>query len=319
MKCIISNEEKTNFRKEHVFPEAIGGTFTIPNVSEEWNSFLGHSVDTHLVNHPFIKIARLSLGVLGKQRAVPNPFTEGVLVDVPGLRVRYRLKDSGEPESLEVVEQVERQTREDGTKVITITGNRGGEKQIADILNKILQRRNLSPLSDDEILKHTLAKSLQLPWIRYQYQINLEAYKIAIVKIAYEMACYWLGNDYLDEPLAEILRKCLRNSTPNNGGIGDHPVTAVIGLSGSYGLFPLWQDIPDCHITLLKELDGALWCGVRVFSVFEGYVQISNDVSRHRDHERFMVIDPVTGRFREEALQVELARLVDHSERTALQ
>ena len=86
MKCIFCKEEKSadQFSDEHVFPEAIGGSFIIRNmVCRPCNSKLGMEVDSKLADHFLVRLIRYELGLFGKKGKMRLPFKRGELVGGP--------------------------------------------------------------------------------------------------------------------------------------------------------------------------------------------------------------------------------------------
>ena len=99
MKCIFCKEEKLDaqFSIEHLFPDAIGGSFKIHSVCRDCNSDLGREVDSHLADHPLVRLIRCELDLVGKKGNIKH--FKGELVGSPadekgGLRVTVMRDES---------------------------------------------------------------------------------------------------------------------------------------------------------------------------------------------------------------------------------
>jgi hypothetical protein len=148
MRCIFCLCEKhdSQLSKEHVFPEAIGGTMIIREVCKPCNDYLGHSIDTYLTNHWFTQAIRQHLGIKGKSKKVPNVLENGVLVDDPYQKVKYKFNAEGKPESLYVVPHISSEELPDGSKKISIKIDSSERYTAIPRINKMRARMQMSPL-----------------------------------------------------------------------------------------------------------------------------------------------------------------------------
>ncbi len=69
-KCLVSNHK---FTKEHIFPERIGGNLCLKDlVCEDCNSYLGNSIDYHLIEHVCILPYRYKLNLVANKSGSQN-------------------------------------------------------------------------------------------------------------------------------------------------------------------------------------------------------------------------------------------------------
>lgn len=86
-KCIICREPKEdnegNFNKEHVFPEAIGGSHSIMLVCCVCNTDMGKYIDFPFLNHTKIKSLRKKYKLKSYGRKIGNPYSQYNDKDAP--------------------------------------------------------------------------------------------------------------------------------------------------------------------------------------------------------------------------------------------
>jgi len=312
MKCIFCRTERNDseFSDEHVFPEAIGSKLTIRSVCKPCNDYLGHSIDTHLTNHPFIQFKRHLLGLSGKSNKLPNPLEYGILSEHPDQKLIYILDSEGKPEELYIVPNVSREKLQDGTEKVSIRVDAKDKKKIPGIINRIRERAGLPPMSEEEIEKQQRRESIPNPWMNIKMQVDLQKYKRAVLKIAYELAWRWLGPTYLEDPIAETIRACIMDRSLKGDWASKYPVKGTINFIDGKTVFPMWQQEDNSHIAFVMPSGHELACYVRVFQVFEGMINISTDAKRYTGFDgHFVAIDPVTANLRESTLYEEIGRI----------
>ncbi|PFA51270.1 hypothetical protein, partial [Bacillus cereus] len=59
----------------------------------------------------------------------------------------------------------------------------------------------------EEILSQAKYEKIENPEMEINLAFDPDNYKKAIIKIIYEMTCYWLGEEYLKDPIGKILRE----------------------------------------------------------------------------------------------------------------
>jgi HNH endonuclease len=314
MVCIFCLKEKEDgeMSDEHVFPDAIGGSLVIRSVCKPCNDYLGHSIDTHLTNHWLVQVQRLALGLRGKAKKVPNPLAHGTMADDPSQKLVYIFDADGTPESLYVVPNISREKLEDGRERISMRIDVSDRDQIPDMINKIRTRAGLSPLTteEEERFRSTEKQSVPNPSMAVNVVIDLRSFQRAILKIAYELACEWLGLEYLTDPSAEAIRRCIAETSPDVDWATKHPVKGRVGMILGTPLFTQWDRELHSHIGFIEPDQVDLVCYVRIFQTFEGLVHISSEGWRYPAFEgRFIAIDPVARIERQSGYMEELLRL----------
>ncbi len=111
--------------------------------------------------------------------------------------------------------------------------------------------------------------------VRVPFKQHFGGETLGVVKIAYEMAHYWLGDDWLTDPFAVDMRKSIK---------GDRTVK---------GAFRIYEDQADGiqtdnysakehHVLLLIEVDNALLVNVRLLDVFSAYYLVSRNAHKYQ-------------------------------------
>lgn len=314
MRCIFCLEEREP-SCEHVFPQAISGTLTINRVCKPCNEWLGAKVDCKLTNHIACVGMREKLGLTdGEGRPVrswPRFFREGKLAVDQTQTIEIR--QDRETGSFSTKLRYHRQESKDadGTEQVQISIDLSDIDQLPNIVQRERKRRRLPPLSDQEIeaLKDDARKNVQTieqPEVILSPRIDTELYKPAIAKIAYEMAWYWLGDAYLDDARADVLRDYIR-------GKRDDLRSAHIEFNENYQGLALWAGEPNAHIAFGASQGRSHAVALRIFSIFVGVIEITTQNERYAgtDWNRFLLIDPATKVRRESSVEDELAALME--------
>jgi hypothetical protein len=306
--CIhcLKDKAECEFSDEHVFCEAIGGAFVIKNVCKYCNDRLGERVDAPLVNHHLIVMQRNALGLRGKSGRVPNPFKHGVLAADPSIKVHYRFNDDGTPDSVYVPTQVTRQPLPDDCERVRMVMDATDAPRAAETINKILERGGRPYRVTQEDIEPMLKPQPVQSEIRHDWAMSLVEYKRGVLKIAYEMAAYWLGQDYVEQdPTAAALRACIWDFS--DGWPAGHIVHGRIDLVA--GQVSMFLSEKGAHMAWMMGAPNGIACYVRVFDIFEGTIKVAADPRRYPAFSRkLLAIDPVTGECRESTLEEELAR-----------
>ena len=83
-------------------------------------------------------------------------------------------------------------------------------------------------------------RTLEQPSVRHDLKVDLVKYHNAILKIAYEFAWLWLGDAYLEDPVAvKLRRKILENADEQIGG--------VIQIGTTVPFDTMWTDEPSSY------------------------------------------------------------------------
>jgi len=290
MKCIICKENKfsTNFTKEHIFPDSIGGNITLDCVCKICNDLLGSSVDSKLTNHELVQLIRLALKIPGKSGKIPNPLGEAYIAGTQE-KIRYVFDNFGNPKELQQVSsKVDIELEDDGALNIHIEastkpGDEADRRKLIHITNTKLKRKGLALLSEEEEKQILNAQpvSSERPLLHKQLKIDTIFYKRAIIKIAYELAYYWLGSDYLNDNIGELLRLIIYQDFQKERW-QNRSIDFNIDFYGEKSWFPyLYFDNykNNIHVGSLLKINNYLRCYIKIFDIFQGVITISNDAS----------------------------------------
>lgn len=209
--CIICKNVKA-LTEEHIIPEFLGGSLVVRNVCKDCNSKMGSGFEGPLSNSLFYKLPRFLHGIAGKSDKAPYPF-EGVHNhDETGSK--FRVNDNGD---LTLIPEIEIIEDENGLSV-SMSVDVGDFGKAKFLLEKKLDRYfrakgksvDKSKLSKavDELLETSQKKhsSINQPTIHGKVSIDLGALHLLCVKVAYELAQFHFGPEYIEDPGADILR-----------------------------------------------------------------------------------------------------------------
>lgn len=319
MRCIFCLEEKepTN---EHIFPSAIGGTLTIDRVCKQCNDWLGANIDVLLTDHDLILLERAKMGMRNRAGNVINPwkdvFRNGVMADDSEQRVRIVSDPKTGRPTPKILYKTAKKTLGNGGEIVQITMDAQEIDQLEKVVQRYRRRAGLEPLSNDEIqalieTAKTNIRSIHQPEVKHSLKIDIMDYKRAILKIAYELAWLWLGDKYLNDPVAEQLRNSILKDEDMDG------IKGRIELGGNMAPLSIWCGEPNAHIGLCSRVGNNIAISVRIFTSICSIVHVSGTADRYAmtdrsiDEGRFTLID-LQGFSRNTSLNKELSRLSRH-------
>jgi hypothetical protein len=148
-------------------------------------------------------------------------------------------------------------------------------------------------------------RTLEQPCVRHDLKVDLIEYHNGILKIAYEFAWLWLGDAYLDDPIAVKLRqKILENA--------DEQIRGIIQIGTTSPFDKMWTDEPNALLALGQVSEVGVAISVRIFDVLCGLVVVSDESARYPGFRegRFFCCDPQTKETRDTTLSDEVVRIV---------
>ncbi len=320
MRCIVCLKERPP-SVEHVFPLAIGGTLTTERVCESCNAQLGATADAALCDHPLIAMRRGELKLPGNSGQVPDPleplFRLGTLASEPARRVKVTTNRKTGTAEVRMLYSVKEAPAANGGTLRQITIDKRDVEALGTILQRERKRVGIAPLNDDE-LERTIrdivannANTIDRPEVIYQLNIDIVEYRKGILKIAYELAFLWLGEEYLSDPIAEKLRAFIL-------GVNDEEtlgVQAHFGAPNEIDSFRLWSEPKNCHIAFSLGRQSDVAIGLKIFDIFAAVIRVSDSSERYLrgpldpDRSRFLCIDPVARTKRESSFMDETGRM----------
>jgi hypothetical protein len=313
MRCIfcLKSDPPNGFTDEHVFPDAIGGTVVIRSVCKTCNDYLGHSVDVTITDHTLVAMKRMQLGLAGKTGKVPNPLASGVLAEDPDQKVQLR-PDPTKPGGSDIYVQPFLKKTMTGPKEgrISVRIDARDVGNLGAMVNRSLVRAGARPLSEAEIdaLKLEVVRT-DRPVINVPMSFDLSRYRQGLMKIAYELASEWLGEEYIDDPTAALLRKFIFDKDLPLDPSRKHPIRGTMRFAPAKPFLPFWPD-EQAHLQAYLALNGkgpTSIC-VSVLGVMDATIRVTEKT--YGGPGRFISIDAATGSKRESTFADEVERLL---------
>lgn len=286
---------------------------------------MGAEADVPLFDHALIVIQRSQLNIGGKSGIPPDVFAKvfgiGTLASDPEQRVTASMPPGATAPAVRVLYKRAVTKLDDGSEAIQVVIDADDADKIGTILQRERTRAGVPVLTEAD-MKSEISRVLgsprgriEKPEIAYKVPIDLVHYQRGILKIAYELAWYWLGEPYLDDPAAARMRAALLRPQPVSVNPASHGVRGTITLAVHVDPFPLWNIRPNMHIALAMRAGNAISIGVRIFNTLCGVLAVCDSADRYPAFaatERegyFLEIDPQTGAKRETTMAEEVARL----------
>lgn len=187
----------------------------------------------------------------------------------------------------------------DGKKARQITIDKRDKGQIPTIIQRDRKRRGLPPLSTEELALRAsefTVNAVENPLVLVSISVSFAFLRHAMMKIAYELAFLWLGESYLDDPLAVELREAILKEDLSS----TDSLSGYVGSAESCDIFKFWTPHKAHHLAFALVVSGVVFVAVRVFDIYAAVIPVSNDVSRYARiddngmNAPFLVIDAAT-------------------------
>lgn len=262
--CIICLGEKEISKAnplsvEHVIPEFIGGTLTVKNVCKSCNCAMGDGFEGKLANSFEFQVPRYYYGLVGKSKNVPNPFTGNFVNEQIG---KFSVKDDL---SIFTTPQLNFDANENSIG-FEIKVDKSEMHKASGMLAKRLKRHLKSQgkeISNEKLLEFSellLSKAevhhskVERPQVQSSAVMNVNHHYLLYIKIAYELAVYHFGNDYLTDPKANVLRKTLQSQKIDSNVEMFIPNKAVFGTEYDEEYHWVLFYRGDCFISIFGML-----------------------------------------------------------------
>lgn len=120
--------------------------------------------------------------------------------------------------------------------------------------------------------------------------------------------------NYLDDPIAELLRTCMLDKEMPFDIASKYPLHGKIPFWwADEPLLPFWLDEPDALIGVGLLQSGFIVVYVRVFGSFQALLKVTNTPDRYPSfQQQFVAIDSTTGHTRQSTLEEEIVRMRLH-------
>jgi hypothetical protein len=319
MLCIFCLQERAS-SLEHVFPLAIGGTVTTDRVCQECNSTLGTRVDAALSDFLPIRARRAELRLAGNSGRPPAWYEiflgDATVIGQSANRIQTTFDEAtGKLDHRQLYHATD-VIAADGSKQRRITIDARDKDQISKIIQRERKRHGLPPLSDEELkiaAGDFETKEVKNPVVQLSIDASFAFLRHAMMKIAYELAFLWLGEAYLQDPIADALRTAILDpDVASTDGINAYIDVA----DGCTAFKQFWIPHKEHHLAYAFLLaDGGIAINVRVFDIYAVSLVVSREPSRYiasaadRAKLRFLSIDAVTGRTIDTSFDEESQRL----------
>jgi hypothetical protein len=315
MRCIfcLSSEPATGFTDEHVFPEAVGGTLVVPFVCKACNDRLGHSVDVTVTDHSLVAIKRHALGIPGKSGVIPNPFERAVLTEDPSHKVRLDFTKPS-PAAIYTLPFIQRTQSESGKGTLSVRIDATDADRLGTIVNKALARAGAPPVSPEVIeeLKTQVVRTEQ-PSLSIPLSFDLSQFRRGLMKIVYELTCLWLGEIYVEDAMATLLRQFIFDDQLPFGPSSRYPIRGTMRMAPKEPLLPFWPKERD-HLMACLINNGSLSVIVSILGVLDACVAITDSPQRYPQcQQRFVSINSQTGEMRESTFEEEVVRICNEA------
>jgi hypothetical protein len=160
---------------------------------------------------------------------------------------------------------------------------RGGIEVVSRVLAREISRAkkenpNIAIPTDAELERAAEecvknAQAIDEPEVHYKLKIDIAEFRHGIFKIAYELAFIWLGESYLDDPIAAKLRVVLLEGTdPASVGIHGH-----FEFGSSIEPLRPWANEADTHVAFNAIVDGKMAICIKIFDEVSAVVVVSDE------------------------------------------
>ena len=267
--CMICRKNDVELSDEHIIPDSIGGVIHTYHVCKECNSMLGQEIDPLLTNHKLIELIRFSKRIKGKTGKIPNPLGGNLI---------------GEDESKYIVLDNDGKLNPCLIPDVSVDVSKGQVKLVLDARDKHKAQSMLDKICNrNGWQKHQLTeqeleiKTAPLPLFSIPMAIDLQQFKLPLLKIAYEF-CVETISDYLNDPLAVMISSIIYNKN-----FGEMKKLVMVG-NGFTNLFEkIFDQFIDNqngnrHVIILMNIDNSLYCSVSIFNALSIIFKMSDSL-----------------------------------------
>jgi hypothetical protein len=211
--CIICKKEKV-LTDEHIVPEFLGGGLIIKSVCKTCNDKMGGTFEGRLSNSPIFTFPNFINKVKGKSGKIPNPLEgkkqtiDGENISVEFVNNKFKVKkypkvsisetDNGDLFSM----SLDPSDYHKAEKIIKTKINRS-YPEMSEIDKNKLSKKLYEDLLNSEVIE------TKNPVVRGSFTIDFKDIRLLFIKIAYEIGFYHFGQEFIEQPITENLRKAL--------------------------------------------------------------------------------------------------------------
>jgi len=183
-----------------------------------------------------------ALGIAGKSGTVPNPLERARLQADASHKVRFDFTKQS-PESIYTIPFVQRTQIGAGQGNLSVRIDATDANRLGEIVNTALARAGAPPVSPETIeeLKKNVVRQEQ-PRLSIPVSLDLGQYRRGLMKIVYELACLWMGESYLDDPMAALFRQFTLDESLPFDPSQRYPIRGTMRMAPKEPFFPFWPD-----------------------------------------------------------------------------
>jgi hypothetical protein len=267
---------------------------------------LGSRVDAALSDFFPIRMRRAKLRLAGNSGNIPELcemfFGQSKLIGETVKRARTTFDKATGKLNHRLLHHASDVVMPDGNKVRQISIDARDISEIPKIIRRERKRSNLPPLSEEmlaDAAKKFTVNTIENPLMHISLSISFAYLRHAMIKIAYELAFMWLGDFYLEDPLAVELREAICNpdlaSTDN--------IKGYVGFANEeqFAVFESWTPHEEHHLVFSSVVAGSVIVAVRLFDIYAAAIVVSQEAHRYfrtasdSTKLRFIAIDAVSG------------------------
>ncbi len=222
--CILCRNPSRELTEEHIFPDAAGGSIKKFILCKRCNSRLGTKIDAPYVNQPIVQLARAALGIKGRAKRVPSPFSTVHEIDAPIGKLQIKLDSQFRPVVQPRAPEVS--VTEDGKVVVSLSRDLSQKNSVPKTVRTTLQRFFRSTLGKslnwteqeqkqairEAVEAATNADAESLPvaeMLHEQWTIELDKIFAEQAKVIYEVCSLEFGDKFLNSAQAGEFRAYL--------------------------------------------------------------------------------------------------------------
>jgi hypothetical protein len=284
------------------------------------NSYLGKRVDVELSNNFIMKGHRAKLRLAGNS-GKPPPIYEslvgiGKLASNPEQRVEITFDKITQKPVVRMLPHISDVIMPNGNKARRIVVDQKDTGELAKIIQRERKRHGVAPLSEEALEKEIKrfqdnATIIENPSIIFERSYSVAFIRHAMIKIAYELAFLWLGEDYIDDPSATELRNAIFATDPNS----TDKLPAYISNAEGFEAFKMWPQSETEHLAYAFVNDDGIAIAIRLFNIHAAFVWVTKLQERYisevgADQKiRFMRINALSGKILNIPLTEEFGRI----------
>ena len=211
------------------------------------------------------------------------------------------MRESHEPSLRILPKRFEPYVADDGVQWYKFVCDPVEVDRLISMVRSFLQTEGLPAISDDEILSHCQLVKADPNLVECWVEIDAFQYKRAIVKIAYELACEWLGRDYLSDPTGEKLRRFVLEPS-FTAPPRENAINGIVDFVRPSQLAPS-DEQNYSHTARIGYLNDSLACEINVFNLIRGRIIVTEQRAAYRLFIPRRLDEPPTGTYRIRLLQ----------------